>query len=113
MPPERELGRIRKAILEIEDHGCLIFCLDIEFESGLCQDFTATMSGSFTEACIRGVMSAVGVSRWTDLSGQVVWVRRENGLIVEIEAPRYVRRGAAFNVRDVARQFFPPEGVSK
>lgn len=111
MPPERELARITKVYIEVEDHGLLVFCLDMDCDSGLSQGFTRPMWGAFTEACLRGIMKAVGVHRWDDLVGKDVWVRRQEGLIVEIVAPHFVRDTVAFNVQDVARLFFPPDVV--
>ena len=112
--PERELGIIKSASLGFEDHGLLTFWLDLDF-GGSGQGFGGyCLGGGFTDACIRGILEAVGVKDWVDLVGKQVWVTRRSGKpaawgssdpIDIIEAPAFVKHGKAFNVKALSEMF--------
>ena len=100
-----ELGVIREARLGFEDHGILTFFLEIDF-GGHAQGFGGyTLGGGFTDACLRGILEAVGVFNWHELAGKTVWVTREDGLIQSIEAPRFVAHKGPFNAKAEAEKW--------
>jgi hypothetical protein len=114
----RELGIIRRTMLGFEDHGLLSFWLELDF-GGTGQGFGGyCLGGTFTDACVRRILKAVGVEKWEDLVGKQVWVIRRSGgeaawgsgdPIDIIEAPAFVPHGDPFNVKATAEEFVPPK----
>lgn len=92
---ELENGRIRSADIFIEDHGLLTAFLDIEFDGsvqgfgGYGFDWNPRGGRRYSQNCalfVRRVLDTVGVSKWADLPGKIVRVKRNGsfGSIMEI-----------------------------
>lgn len=93
--PERELARIVRADLMIEDHGCLLSDLRFEYD-GASQGLPLTL-GKNAAAFFKGVLAAVGVDTWSGLRGKSCWVTHTDGQVCKIE-PLHRRDGVPFDV---------------
>jgi hypothetical protein len=113
---KEELGLIRKTFLGYESHGMFTFVIEFDF-GGSGQAFgnyvigihgdkseinqeEVTLKNSYGTEAIMKILDAVGVNKWEDLVGKECWVRRDNGTIVEIEAPAYRKHGKLFNIKE-------------
>ncbi len=117
-----ELGIIEHTMLGIEDHGILSFMLTIDFGGtgqgfgGYALDKPLKENGEHkgrhgtefgTEVILR-ILKSVGVETWEALKGKEIWARRDSGgMIIEIEAPAYREHEGAFNIKDLAKQYYP------
>lgn len=76
-----ENARIESTMLGIEDHGLMTCLLHLEFGGGA-QSFggydLSTDHWSGVEF-VRRILEAVGVSKWEDLKGKLVRVKRPDG----------------------------------
>lgn len=122
--PNPELGRIESVTLGIEDHGILSFFLHLDFGGkgqgfgGYALDEPRKMNGKFegrhgaafgTEVILR-ILRSVGVENWEDLKGKEVWAYRdEHNMIVAIEAPAYRSHHGKFNIKDLAKEYYPED----
>ena len=98
MNQEKELGKITKVSIEIEDHGILTFWLNFDF-GGSGQGFGGyAIENDLGTKAIRKIMETVGVDAWEKIPGHEMYVHRENGIIRAIEAPKY-NGGKYFNIK--------------
>lgn len=125
--PNPELGQIDSVNLGFEGHGILSFMLNLKFGShsqgfgGYQLDEPLKINGQYkgrhgtvfgTEVILR-ILNSVGVEAWEDLLGKEVWAWRDEGrMIVAIEAPAYREHEGRFNIKDLAKEYYP-EGNGK
>lgn len=84
---EIENAQIKKAEIFIEDHGILTAFLTLGFSGGLQQGFGGYNLDKEMSAFVRGVLETVGVQKWDNLSGKIVRIKSEDGLIKGIGHP--------------------------
>jgi hypothetical protein len=114
---QRELGQIVAADVILDRDGVFLsVCVDIRFDgsgqafSGYCLDTYDKVEGRRVGTApgadfIRQVLEALRITRFRDAAGIVVWVERENGLIVRIERPGFDRPATHFDVREWRKQW--------
>jgi hypothetical protein len=114
-----ELGKIEDTFLGYEDHDIFTFWLYLDF-GGSVQGFggygldtpkhdeNKKFIGRFGTATGMGViisiLKAVGVNKWEDLPGKVIWIKRENegwnSSIIAIKAPDFVKGTEWFDIKE-------------
>lgn len=99
-----ELGRITSTHLGFHDGGVLTFWLNFDF-GGNWQGFGGySLVDDGASLVIEGILEALAVDKWEDLTGKVCWVERDddvNPRIVAIEAPKFIKGGGRFDIREV------------
>ena len=79
-----ENALIKDADVFIEDHGILTATLLLDFGNSQ-QGFGGyALDNANCAVFIRHVLTTVGVERWSDLDGESIRVRSENGRIIAI-----------------------------
>lgn len=81
----RELAKISRVDLIIEDHGCLILDLTFNYEGGSAQGLPLIVQGEDGGRTIKGIMEAVGVTSWRELRNKSCWVTQDSNAIYKIE----------------------------
>lgn len=113
---ERELAKIKSTFLGVEDHGTLTFSLDLEYENGTgqgCGSYSFDVRGGkvpqiATAAIIRRILSVVGVEKWEDLPGKMVYaLKPEHGALVRglATGPFLKRKAGVIIFQDVFEEF--------
>lgn len=92
----RELARIKKVDLTIEDHGVLIFEVEFHYDGGSVQGWPICIGGPSGTDFLRRVMDAVGVYSLSRLVGKSCWVTHTNSSIDKIE-PLHQKDGEPFD----------------
>lgn len=114
-----ELGLVKRAEIEVEDHGILTFWLHFDFHGsgqgfgGYCLDEYSKEEkrrighAAGTDA-ILGILRAVGVSKWSEVQGKLMWAIRDqaHGPIVGIARPRALGDGC-WLISDWRKRWFP------
>lgn len=78
-----ENGTITGADIFVEDHGCLTFSLDIEFDGSRQAYGGYSLDNDKGGPWIHKLLDALKVNAWSQLKGRTIRVRRDNtgGLI--------------------------------
>lgn len=108
MTPERKIAKIVHTSLEIEDHGCLIAWLHLDY-GGSGQGagghvlWTETHRSGYGADFIARLLNACGVRKWENLVGRTVYVTCDYAKVHSVE-PLPTEPGEAFNFAEWQQQ---------
>lgn len=121
---KKELGKVEKADLFIEDHGCLTFFIYLDF-GGSSQGFGGLTLDEWSKKDDRRIGTAAGldlilrllslfsVDRLSEIKGRSVFAVREKsegfGPIIGLELPQF-DGGASLLVEDWRSYWYPGKG---
>lgn len=93
-------AQIESTMLGIEDHGIMTFFLHLKFNS--CgQGFGGySLRGEKSIYAVRAVLEVVGVSRWEDLKGKYVRIRKDDLYGGDILAIGHIIEDRWFSLKD-------------
>lgn len=93
MSEDRELARVRKADLWLEDHGWLVFAGEFVSENGSAQGLGVGMDAD----AIKRLMRVFRVEFFRQMEGRPCWVTRRNGMIRKVD-PLFADEGTPFDL---------------